>query len=69
MDNWEVTGRDQVAHLKQRLFELESGKCRFNCRDSKENWLQGYIEAQHNTARGIDMDAVEAYKDWRSEQK
>jgi len=26
-------------------------------------WKQGYIEAQHNAARGVDLDAQEAFKD------
>ena len=65
-DNWEVTGRDQVAHLKQRIFELESGACRYNCRTAKEAFMEGFDRGmdQHTNWHGKE----EAYKEW-CEQK
>jgi len=52
-----------------RIIELEEGACRQNCRSAKENWMQGYIEAQHNAARGVTLDAQEAWKDVRKGQQ
>ena len=41
----------------------DEDRCRFNCRTKKENWMQGYIEAQHNAARGVKLDAIEAWNE------
>ena len=31
-----------VAHLKQEIFELKQGACRFNCRTQKEAFIDGF---------------------------
>ena len=51
--------------LQKQLDREDEGRCRYNCRTAKENWMQGYIEAQHNAARGVALDAQEAWKDVR----
>ena len=57
-----------VEELQKRIKELEDGSCRFNCRTAKENWMQGYIEAQHNAARGVNFDAIEAWNDCKERE-
>ena len=56
---------ERVESLRKPDEYGNDGRCRFNCRTAKENWMQGYIEAQHNAARGVDLDAQEAWKDVR----
>ncbi len=59
------TKYDRKDNAKRVVEDLEQGRCRFNCRTAKENWMQGYIEAQHNAARGVKFDAIEAWNDHR----
>ncbi len=49
--------------------KLSEGRCRFNCRTAKENWMQGYIEAQHNAARDVKLDAIEAWNEVRKNER
>jgi hypothetical protein len=42
MQDFEVHDRDYVAHLKERIYELESGACRFNCRSEKGAFIDGF---------------------------
>jgi len=62
--------KDAIFRNERRIKELEetieNKACRFNCRTKKTNWMQGYIEAQHNAARGATLDAQEAWKDVRN---
>lgn len=57
---------EYIDDLEQQIAKLKEGACRYNCRTAKENWKQGYIECQHNRARGkADLDAQEAYNEWK----
>ena len=56
-----------LTNADRRIAELMEGACRYNCRTAKENWLQGYIEAQHNAARNVSLDAIEAYNEVNNE--
>ena len=61
--------RSIIEGLYNEVDELKAGACRQNCRSAKENWMQGYIEAQHNAARVVTLDAQEAWKDVRKGQQ
>ena len=76
MSDFEVHDIGRVAQLKARIFELEQGSCRFNCRTKKEAFLAGFDAGTEDTAeagRIIDDDFYKevtegAYKEW-CEQK
>lgn len=76
MTDFEVHDRDYVAHLKQRIHELEQGACRFNCRTRKQAFLAGFdagTEDVVESGRIIDDDfykevTEQAYKEWCDEQ-
>jgi len=42
MDDFEIHDVGYVAYLKGRIFELEQGACRFNCRTRKEAFIDGF---------------------------
>lgn len=42
MTDFETHPIGYVAHLKDRIFELEQGACRFNCRTEKKAFLDGF---------------------------
>lgn len=49
----------------------DSGRCRFNCRTAKENWMDGYVAAlMHETSfsGGLYKLAEVAYDEWKRRQ-
>lgn len=66
MTDFETFEVGYVASLKQRIFELEQGSCRFNCRTEKEAFIAGF-KAGYGCEPGHPMD-LRAYKEWKSEQ-
>jgi hypothetical protein len=57
------THAEAMAHLD--TLKTESETCKYNCRNKRENWMQGYIECQHNAARGKrSLDAMEAWREY-----
>ena len=62
MSDFETHAYGTVAALKERIFELESGACRFNCRAAKEAFMAGYdygMDQDHHF-----KDRHNAYQDW-----
>lgn len=61
---------DAGLHEKQ----LDPGRCRFNCRTAKANWIEGYIGAAMEYGRQpmnmADMTrrAEEAHREWKGQQ-
>lgn len=46
----------------------DDGRCRYNCRTAKENWIEGFRAAANNTYL-LPEDAEEAYDLWKASQK
>ena len=82
MTDFEVHDRDYVAHLKQRIHELEQGACRFNCRTRKQAFIDGFRYGIVRMCREVlgsdypstgwnseDQEIAElAYKEWREQE-
>jgi len=74
MNDFETHPVGYVAHLKQKIFELEQGACRFNCRTRKEAFMAGFDAGFNDTDEQdryfglVDGDMEQAYKEW-CEQK
>ena len=58
----------EIEKLKKLIEYWKSYPCKFDCRKTnKNNWMQGYIECQHNNARG--MHALDAIEAWNQKEK
>ena len=73
MNDFETHPVGYVAHLKQRIFELEQGGCRFNCRTEKQAFIAGYYAASEVNwdfqAPCDDEMAERAHKEWKDGRK
>lgn len=57
----ELAQRTQDARKRAGRSDVECRTYRLSGAE-KQAWMQGYIEAQHNAARGVSLDAQEAWK-------
>jgi len=62
MSDFETHPIGRVAHLKQRIFELEQGSCRYNCRTAKEAFMAGF-DAGADDAEGGKIICKDFYKE------
>ena len=55
--------------LGDRIMERieDKGKCRFNCRTERENWIAGYLYARAESPTGL--SAKEAYREYKQSQR
>jgi hypothetical protein len=55
----------EAADELDRLTGEDEGRCRFNCRTAKENWIDGYMTAKRGTRDWYEKDVWrEAENEW-----
>ena len=64
----------------ERVVSVDDGRCRFNCRTARENWLEGFkngiifVAREIEELNGIEWDsddqqyAEEAYREWKRQR-
>lgn len=56
--------------------DVDEGRCRFNCRTAKENWIEGYVHAvrvenpeRRYDTRALRQEAENEYVAWRERKR
>ena len=68
--------KELESNLKEAVTIIKEGRCRFNCRTAKDNWIEGWLDAtaadsSYYQVATKDMNklAEEAYREWKRRQR